>query len=233
MQPLGHEFLAHAGLAEDQHGEVGAGDGIDLLAQPDHRGAAAEQLARAAALAGAGERLFLLGAAGHRGDGFLGRDAGFEHAHHAREALRIDAVEGVRIERVQRHQSPDAAVDAQRRAHAVVHGLELLLMLEQSVVGIRKAGIGCEAQAIAALQQAGETRVRGSRKAPPERLFRESVDGDRLQHRRPFIGQQAQQRGGVAGHQAAHGGKQLAVAGVHGQSNLDAVNSTAAQCRSF
>jgi hypothetical protein len=211
VQGLHDQFLAHAGLATHQHGQVARADQRDLAQQRAVGGAAAHQPARAFA---AGRAAVLLGAA----LGILGTQGEVVHAlgrGHGRggqvgQALQrghVDAVEARQRQCVQRHEAPGTVLHAQGAAHAIVHGQVAVHMLDQAVVGIGQAAVGREAQRARGLQQGLQPRVLPDQETPAQRVGRQAVHGQR--HQRVAI--QAQQRHGIGRQQAAHGVEQAPV----------------------
>ncbi|MNR06691.1 hypothetical protein D3C85_1227720 [compost metagenome] len=118
MDGLGHQFLADAGFAADQHGEFAAAHQGDLFEQclvgralPDHFPRA--DLASGLAI-DLRQLLLVLGAAAeavHALDGFhrCRRQAGEAFQH-----LQVLAVEACRVHGIQRQQSPGAIVQVER-----------------------------------------------------------------------------------------------------------------------
>ncbi|GMN76927.1 hypothetical protein GmRootV512_11340 [Variovorax sp. V512] len=211
VQALRDQVLAHAGFAEQQHREVGHGDGVDLVAQLLHRRAAAQQLAGRAAACAQRLRHGLLAhrARLHLADRVGGLDAGFDEGDQCLHLRRAHGIEGVRLQGVQREQAPDGAAQAQRRAHAVVHRQDARLAGDEAVVRVGQVAVVGETQAAFAVEQAREARMGGDGKLAPEGFIAQAVDRDGLQH----VDVELQQRGGIAADQSARGGEQRSVAG--------------------
>ncbi|MNV48310.1 hypothetical protein D3C71_1402090 [compost metagenome] len=218
MHGLGHELLADAGLAGDQHIQLAGRDQCYVLLQLAQRRALAQQ--RAACVAGQGglapafgALAFILGVLfelahapgrGHRG----GRE--IAEGLQCLQMCRVGKAPGHKC--VQRQQAPGVAADHQRAAHAVMH-FQRPGMLDQAVIGIGQRAVGFEAQCLAMCEQGRQARVFGDAKAPAQRVAAEAIGGNRFEH----LALQAQQRHGIARQQAAQCVQQTAVALALGQ----------------
>jgi hypothetical protein len=108
VQALGHQLLAHARLAQDQHGQVRAGHQVDLAQQGLHGRAVAAQaaLGQGAALQGLQTGLLAVGLLGQLADGAGRLDAVLHQRHQGLALGRAHRVEGAGLQGIQRQQAP-------------------------------------------------------------------------------------------------------------------------------
>jgi hypothetical protein len=85
--------------------------------------------------------------------------------------------------------------------------------IDQAVIGIGHVAVGGEAGRAGCAQQNFKARVFADLEAPAEGVGAQTVDGQRHQ---PFA-VEAQQRGGIAGQQGAHGFQQAPITLAFGQ----------------
>ena len=207
MQRLGHQFLAHAGFALDQHAQVAGAHQRDFLEQRTVGSALADQ-----ALAGRlGGQPVALHAGGELADA-LGRGHGGGGQGRQRvQQLQVHLIEALRLQRIQRQQAPGPAVavgQVQRTAQTVVHRQVALHAVHQAVVGVGEVAVGRKAQRAGRFQQLAKARVVGHAKAPAQRVSAQSIGGHGPQH----LAFQPQQGRGVAGQHAAQALQQPAKA---------------------
>ena len=129
------------------------------------------------------------------------------------QGVQLQALELPRGQRIEGDQAPWALIDHQRAAHAVVNFERGRDGGHQAIIGVGQLGIAGEAGGLGAAEQDLESRVFAHPEPPAEGIGAQPVHGQRYQ---PFA-VQAQQRGGIAWQQAAHGLQQAAVALLVGQ----------------
>ena len=211
------QFLADAGFAQQQHGQVGFGHHVQLMQQVLQRRALADDLGLIARGAlGRDDGVATVAAQGAQlvfqpGDAGRGLD---RNAQRRQFGLRVD-VEGAGLQRIQRDDAPARALYVERQAHAVVHRQRLPGALgQQAVVRVGQMAVVVKARDAVALQDGRQARVVADGEAPPQGLVAQPIDRHgpqvvalQLQHRhRPAMKVRAQ-----AGHQPlhAHGGGQF------------------------
>ncbi len=108
MNGLGHQLLADAGFAGDQHGELAVAHQANLILQLAQRRTLPHQLSRllTCLLVQLGELALGLDALGQAADALAGLDRGGRQAGERIQAVQVDARETRRVERVQRQQAP-------------------------------------------------------------------------------------------------------------------------------
>ncbi|BCR22637.1 hypothetical protein KAM429_31940 [Aquipseudomonas alcaligenes] len=183
MDGLRHQFLADAGFAGDQHGQVTAGDRVDLRQQAPVRGALADQFG-SAGLPGhfakaCGQLALGFGALGQAEQAVVGLDRGRGQAGEGIQVVQVVLREAAGAQAVQRQQAPGALIDVQRAAQAVVHFELADMFLDQAVVGVGQLAIGGEAGRSPLGQQRGEAWVFGHGEAPPEGIRAEAIHRQR------------------------------------------------------
>jgi hypothetical protein len=192
------QLLADPGLSGHERGQLGPGEDLDLVADANHARAAAEQPA-----AGAIERLahqlprdemvahrHVLERAGQQ----RGVDRGAcERGDHL-DALVLDVIERLRVERVERQHADDLAADDDRASHAGMWArANVAALREQAFEGIRRVVV--EPDQASRRQDLRETRELDRREASGDRLAAKAIDGDRNQG----LALEAQERDRVAG----------------------------------
>lgn len=155
-----------------------------------------------------GALVFVFGAQGQALNALGGVDGGRRQAGEGLQGIQFDGFEALRVEGIQGQQAPGAFVDKQRAAHAVVDFQVFMQAIHQAVVRVRQVAVAGEAGRAGMAEQGGETRVFADLETPAQGVGAQAVHCQRHQ---PFA-IQAQQRGGVAGQQGAHGFQQAAVA---------------------
>ena len=209
---LRDQLLADAGLAGDEHRQVGGGDHLDLLEQPRHRGARAEDLARALGrvpLQLARHLAAVLGPLLQRLDQRRRAQGRARERTERRQEALVQGVEGVGLERVGRQRADHLAALGQRAAEAGVDVRESVRVAgDQAVEGIDQRAVRRKAHRLSRPQDDVEPRVLAAIVAPREGRRHQAVCGDRHQ----LAPVEAQQAGGVAGNGAADRGQQPRVA---------------------
>ena len=225
MQHAHDQFLAHAGLAGDQHREPRARDEVDLLAQTGHglagaheRGAAPLQLILEQV---AHHHALVLGPALERVDEVVGAQGRPGQGRQVGQEAVADGLERAGLQSVGGEHADQLALDVQRAAQARVHVAAEHdgLVEHQAVVGVGQRAVGREAGGLGAGADDVQSRVFAAREAPAVDVLGETVAG----HRDQVVALEAQQGHGVAGNRAAHHVQQAAGAvlgrerGRHGQ----------------
>jgi hypothetical protein len=204
MQRAHREFLAGAGLAGDEHGQVGARDELDLAPQLHHRRALAEQAPTAAvehvAHELARDLAFLARVAFERDDQVVRAQRGGAERGELLEETRIDVIEGTFFERIGRQHADELAFDPQRTTQARMH-VEVRRVGDEPVVGIGQARVGREERRRGGAAQDVEARMFAAAKAPAEDVAREAVRRDRDE----LVAVEAQQHRRIARQRAHHG----------------------------
>ena len=203
VQAAGEQVLAHAGLAQQQDGQVGIGHQVQFVQQRLDGLAVAQDLGGFAdafqPLLGAAQLAQLAVFAFQVGD----PHGGLQDQAEPQQPRARGLVEGAGGERVQRHDAPGAVLAVQRHAHAVVYRQRrALAVVQQAVVGVGQHAFGVEPGGLAARQDGGETRMLGDDEAPPQGFVGQAGGGDQVQG---VGGVQHQQADGVAGKGLADG----------------------------
>ncbi|MFT3963326.1 MAG: hypothetical protein QM701_18120 [Propionivibrio sp.] len=190
VQAVREQFLADAGLAQQQHRQLRIGDHVELLEQAEQRPALPDDFR----LAGrpVGRRAARLGAPAGAQGAVLLLDPG--HAHRSLDQQRQlgQRVAGRRVKhlaaafiavrRVERQHAPRLAVEVQADAHAVVYRQRFVAMIfEQAVVRIGQRTAGREAHRRAAGEDRRQARMLRHHETPAERFPDQPVDGQRPQ----------------------------------------------------
>ena len=221
VQEARKQLLAHAGLAQQQHGQVGAGHHLDLLLQAQQGFALAQDFAvvqrGAQVLLVGGFAQVLAGGAAQRVHLLLqpGDAHGRLHMHGAAGQRGAGGgVEGAGLQRVQREHAPGPPVHAQCHAHAVVHRQRLAHQgVEQAVVGVGELAVVVKHGHFATRQDGRQPGVLVHGKTPPQRFAHQPVH-----HHGPQVAfLQPQQRHGAAAEMRAQATDQALQAQVGGQ----------------
>ena len=210
MDRLGNQLLADPGFAGDQHGQVTAADQVDFLDQALVGFTLADHflvLLAAGLAVDLGTLMFVFGAQRQTLDTFGDVDRGCRQAGKGLQRIQFDALETLGVQRVQRQQAPGFVVDKQRAAHAIVHFQLPVQAIDQTVIRVGQFAVAVEAGGAWAAEQHGEARVLADFEAPTEGVGAQAIYRQRHQ---PFT-VQAQQRGGIARQQRAHGLQQAPV----------------------
>ena len=117
------------------------------------------------------------------------------------QGIQFDPFEAFGVEGVEGQQAPGFVIDKQRAAHAVMNLQVPMHALHQAVIGIGQFTVTVETRRVGAAEQHGEARVFADLETSAQGIGAQTVHGQ--WHQRLAV--QAQQRGGVAGQQGAHG----------------------------
>ena len=200
-----HQFLAHAGLAGDQHREIGSGHQRDLLAQRGHGRAGADELtvaARRAALQFLRDTPAMIALPLECLDEAGGAQRRASQRAENRQHLRVEVVEAVRLEGVGGERADDFPAVGQRAAETGVHAVVRVERADDvAVERIGKRAVGREAHRLGASQDHVEAGLDAAIVASRRGLGRETKG----RHRRQVRALHAQQAGRVAGNHPADG----------------------------
>ena len=185
MDDAGQHFLAGAGLARQQHGQVRAGDHVDFAVERLHHRAVAEQRAAAlqrladqfggdlAAMLGQGPQGadIALMAQGHGGDG------GKHLQHMIVDPLEAPGPQGIGGQRAER-----GVFVIEAAAETGMHGQLAVLVAEQlPIVGIGPGIVGGKPHRHPRRDDGGQTRMFVQPEPAPQHLRRQAARGDRHQ----------------------------------------------------
>ena len=199
------ELLAHAGLAEDQHRELGGRDDVDLLAHALHRGADAEHLRPVGVPQPARQLLdhepALLGDRLDRLDQPRGMERRTGQRTERDQELLAEPVERMDRERIRGQHTDDLAFRDQRTAEAVMNGGERVrIPVDQPVERIRQRRVCREPHGLLAAQDRLQPRMVRRREPHPEHLRRQALHRERTE----LAALQREQRRRVAGDHGPH-----------------------------
>ncbi|MNT06013.1 hypothetical protein D3C72_1406610 [compost metagenome] len=214
MHGLGHQFLAGAGLAGDEHGQVAGGNQGNVLLQLADGGARSQYLPHAMCALGGASCGGRIGAAGHLG--YLlhtlcrGNRCRSQVAEGLQQLQRLAAFKAAWLQRVEREQAPGEAAGLQHTAHAVMHmqGALVQAVGDQPVIRVGQRTVGGKAHGLAGGQQLRQARVLGHFEAPAQGIGHQAIHGDGPQ---PFAFE-PQQGHGICGQQGAQRSQQAAQA---------------------
>src|SRR5690625_3865842 len=209
VQMTGNNFFADAGFTGNQYREIGLRHHVDFVAQRFYRIALADQLVLAPIFQYRLRHQVLaarpvLQAANEVGD----LEARLGQTNEGAQTDRVNRIEHIGSQRVERQSAPRHIVHVQRHTEAVVYIQLLFASVDQAVVGVGEGGVRREAYRLAAQQDSGQARLVIEGEAAAKGVVAQS--GDRQRHQgRPL---QLQQGCRIAGKSLTDAGQQSGVA---------------------
>ena len=190
VQRAHHQFLADARLAGHQHREMRTRDQLHLVAQSRHRRAVADQHAALplefVAHQLTGREPVPHRAAFERFDQLAGAQGRRGQRRQRRQELVVESVEAIRRQRVERQQTDQSILDAQRTTEARVHPVAQRRFAfdqaaDEAVVRIVQLAVGREPGRPIRTTQDVEPRLLTAAEAVTEQVGSQADAGDRHQ----------------------------------------------------